>query len=694
MSLSRIAWLAGLTLVYFAAGKLGLSLAFTHASASAVWPPAGVALGALLVVGRDLWPAVLLGAFLVNVSTTGDVPSSLGIAVGNTLEAVVGAWLVHRVAGGPAALRRAEGVFRFAGLAVPIPAAIAATVGVTSLALSGLAERAALPSIWLTWWLGDTVGAIVVAPLIILWASRPRLHRNRGAALEAVLLLAAVILTAFLLFRGLILPLASGYPLAFLALPTLLWAAFRFGERETVTVSALLSAFAIWGTLDGFGPFASLPPEQSLVVLQAFIGVVTVAMLAAAAEVGGRSDSDAALVRLNQDLEARVASRTELLERTQARLIEAQQVAHIGSWEWDITNDSLWWSEELYRMYGVEPASFAASYEGFLAMVHPDDRALVESTVSRALRTGQPFSFDHRVVRTDGAVRRMYGRGRVVVDPDGRPTRMLGIGQDITERLEAEQERAKLAIEQTARREAEAANEAKDQFLALLSHELRTPVNAVMGWAHLLIEGRLEEGAHEKAIAAIYRNARIQAGLVSDLLDASRIRAGTLRLDLDTLDLAIVVGDAVESIRPMAISKDIRVVIDVAPVSMVGDAERLGQVIRNLLLNSVKFASSGGQVSLTSRAIDGHVRITVEDDGPGISADFLPHLFEQFRQADPSMTREHQGLGLGLAIVRQIVTLHGGAVEAANRAGGVGAVFTVHLPLTAPAPLAADDRPR
>jgi signal transduction histidine kinase len=144
----------------------------------------------------------------------------------------------------------------------------------------------------------------------------------------------------------------------------------------------------------------------------------------------------------------------------------------------------------------------------------------------------------------------------------------------------------------------------------------------------------------------------------------------------------------------MAISKDIRVVTDVAPVSMVGDAERLGQVIRNLLLNSVKFASSGGQVSLTSRAIDGHARITVEDDGPGISADFLPHLFEQFRQADPSMTREHQGLGLGLAIVRQIVTLHGGAVEAANRAGGVGAVFTVHLPLTAAAPVAADDTPR
>ena len=158
-----------------------------------------------------------------------------------------------------------------------------------------------------------------------------------------------------------------------------------------------------------------------------------------------------------------------------------------------------------------------------------------------------------------------------------------------------------------------------------------------------------------------------------------------MRLDLEPIDLASVAADAVESIRPMAMSKDIRVTLEFTPVTLVGDGQRLGQVIRNLLLNAVKFASSGGFVLVRGQSTGVGVRVTVEDDGPGISDAFLPHLFEQFRQADPSTTREHQGLGLGLAIVRQIVTLHGGGVEAANRGDGRGAIFTVDLPWEPPA---------
>jgi PAS domain S-box-containing protein len=679
----RLAFLTALTLVYFAAGKLGLSLAFTHASASPVWPPAGLALGVVLIAGRSVWPALLLGAFLVNVTTTGNVPSSLAIAAGNTLEAVVGGWLVLRGARRPFALRDAADVFRLAGVAVPIAAAIAATIGVGSLALTGLASPSQLGSIWLTWWLGDATGAVIVAPLLVLWW-RGRETTTPARGVETGLFIAATTLTLLVLFRGLVPAVASGYPLAFVALPVLLWAAFRFGPRETVTACAVLSACAVWGTIDGFGPFAHMPRNEALLTLQAFVGVTTVAMLGASAVVAGRADSDAAITRLNQELEARVASRTELLAKTHARLIEAQQVAHIGSWEWDVRANTLWWSDELHRIYGIEPEGFIASFEGYVSMVHPDDRDLVHATVSAAFETGRPFSFEHRIVRPDGGVRRLHGKGRVVVDDSGRAIRMLGTGQDITERRQAEDERAQLVQAQAARREAEAANEAKDQFLALLSHELRTPVNAVLGWSHLLIQGKLDESARQKAVAAIYRNATVQASLVSDLLDASRIRAGTMRLDLESIDLAAVAADAVESIRPMAMSKDIRVAMEFTPVTLVGDGQRLGQVIRNLLLNAVKFASSGGFVLVRGQATGAGVRVTVEDDGPGISDAFLPHLFEQFRQADPSTTREHQGLGLGLAIVRQIVTLHGGDVEAANRDNGRGAIFTVDLPMQPP----------
>jgi PAS domain S-box-containing protein len=680
MSARRFAWLAGLTVVYVAAGKLGLSLAFTHASASAVWPPAGVALGALLLGGRDLWPAIALGAFLVNVTTTGDVPSSVAIAAGNTLEAIVGAALVAR-AGGAGAFRRASGVFFAAGLAIPAAAANAASIGVVSLVLSGLATPDSAPSIWLTWWLGDAVGAIVVAPLVVFWIEAPRMAWRRQQLGEAALLALAFLLTILVVFRGLAPAVARGYPMSFLVLPVLLWTAFRFGQRETVTAAALLAAFAIWGTLDGYGPFASLPVGEALLVLQAFIGVITVAMLAASAEVAARVDAERELVRLNQSLEARVASRTELLERTQARLADAQHVAHIGSWEWDVAANTLWWSPELFRIYGVQPEHFVASYEGFLAMVHPEDRERAEATVRAALEARGPFALEHRIVRPDGVVRRLHGQGRVVTDDSGRPARMMGTGQDITERRRAEEERAQLEREQLARREAEAANEAKDQFLALLSHELRTPVNAVMGWAQLLRQGTLDERAREKAIGVIHRNAAIQARLVADLLDASRIRAGTMRIEVGTVDLSAVARDAVESVGPMALAKDVDILAKVEPLTLEGDTERLGQVLRNLLLNAIKFASSGGRVSLRCCADERDVVVTVEDDGPGISEAFLPHLFEQFRQADPSMTREHQGLGLGLAIVKQIVLLHHGEVGAANRAEGQGAIFTVRIPL-------------
>jgi PAS domain S-box-containing protein len=680
MSARRLGWLAGLTLVYVAAGKLGLSLAFAHVSASAVWPPAGVALAALLIGGRGLWPAITLGAFIVNLTTTGDLLSSAAIAAGNTLEAIVGAMLVGR-AGGVQALRHASGVFAIAGVAIPIASALAATVGVGSLALAGLADVAALPSIWLTWWLGDATGAVVLAPLLLFWRDTPRLEWPRAQQIEAALLVAAFLITTFVLFRGVVPAVARGYPLAFLVLPVLLWTAFRFGQRETVTVAALLATFAIWGTVEGYGPFAGLPLANALLVLQAFIGVVTVAMLAASAEVAERARTDRALVALNQELEARVASRTDQLRRTQARLVEAQAVAHIGSWEWDTVANTLWWSEELYRIYGIDQAAMGASYEGFLALVHPDDRAHVEATVRQSLEQREPFNVEHRIVRPDGLVRVLHGQGHVVRDETGRPLRMLGTGQDITDRRRAEEERVQLRSEQDKRREAEAANDAKDQFLALLSHELRTPVNAVMGWSQLLTKGNLDDRAREKAVTAIYRNALIQTRLVADLLDASRIRAGTMRLEIDRVDLAAVARDAVESVQPMAQAKEVDVATDVTPLALDGDAERLGQVLRNLLLNAIKFASSGGRVQLRCCVEAEHALITVEDDGPGISEAFLPHLFEQFRQADPSMTREHQGLGLGLAIVKSIVTLHDGEVHAANRPEGPGAIFTVRLPL-------------
>ncbi len=283
-----LATLAALTIVYFVAGKLGLTLAFLNASATPVWPATGIALAALLVLGYRAWPAVLLGAFLVNLTTTGTLASSVGIAVGNTLEAVVGAFLVVRFADGRHAFDRARDVFKFTCLAALGATMVSATIGVASLELAGLARPADYAAVWLTWWLGDATGAIVVTPVLLLWKSRPAPRWTRSRVFEAVLLLLLLLAVGGLVFGGFLPAENKSYSLEFLFLPLLVWAAFRLGPREAAAATLLLSAIAIAGTLGDLGPFVEKSRNESLLLLQAFLGVVTITTIALAAVVTER----------------------------------------------------------------------------------------------------------------------------------------------------------------------------------------------------------------------------------------------------------------------------------------------------------------------------------------------------------------------------------------------------------------------
>ncbi|NOT25035.1 MAG: PAS domain-containing protein [Acidobacteria bacterium] len=476
-----LVWMGLFTALYYAAGRLGLSLAFVNASTSAVWPPTGIALAALLLLGRQAWPIVAIGAFLVNLSTSGVLVASVAIAAGNTLEALVGVRLIQRFARGLSAFDRTPDILKFS-LAVMVSTAIAATVGVATLTTVGLAPVDDTISIWLTWWLGDAVGAVVVTPLLLLWKPPFAVEWNGRRLIELLALAVSVVVVSWGLFGA---APSSTYPLRFLLIPVLLWSAFRFGVRETATSAAVVAVIATEGTLRGFGPFARSNPNESLLLLQAFIGVTDTMMLSVAAEVKRRRTSEAELRSLNHALEARVAERTEQLMKVNDRLLEAQQVAHVGSWEWDVASNALWWSEEMYRIYGLSPSD-VTGYEAFMGRVHPEDRERVNAVVRHGLADGRAFTFEHRIVRPDGQIRVLYAAGHVVMDADGRPTRMSGIGHDITERKKDEEARAALILEQAARHEAEEVNRAKDTFLAALSHEIRTPLNAALGWAHTL----------------------------------------------------------------------------------------------------------------------------------------------------------------------------------------------------------------
>jgi len=272
--LPRVVSVLLILLIYFFLGKASLRFAFVHPSATAVWLPTGASLAAFLLWGYRIWPGILLGAFLVNLTTAGSVTASICIALGNTLEGLVGAYFVNRFARGRKAFDRTQDVFKFAFFAGMISTVVSATFGVTSLCLGGFASWQRYASIWLTWWLGDGVSDVVVTPLLVLWSKRTRVGWTRVHIVEALVLLPLLFVVGRFVFGGLLPFRGSNYPLEFLCIPLLVWVAFRFGGREAALATFILSGIALWGTFHGFGPFAMGAQNDSLPLLDLFLAVL------------------------------------------------------------------------------------------------------------------------------------------------------------------------------------------------------------------------------------------------------------------------------------------------------------------------------------------------------------------------------------------------------------------------------------
>jgi diguanylate cyclase (GGDEF)-like protein len=287
-----LAIVAVLAVVYFGTAKLGLRFAFVNPSATALWAPSGITLAAFLIFGFRVWPGAFLGAFFANLTTAGTILTSISLATGNTLEGIAGCYLVGRFARGPHAFERAQDIFKFAFLAGMASTTISATVGVTSLSLAGFADWKEFGSIWRTWWLGDGVGAVVVTPLVLLWKENPRLNWTREQVVELAVLFVGLFFTAGIVFGGRFHSEVRNYPLEYLSIPFLIWAAFRFGRRKAATATCVLAGIAIWGTMQGYGPFSRETLNTSLLLVQSFVGIVAVTSLALAAEVSERKRAD------------------------------------------------------------------------------------------------------------------------------------------------------------------------------------------------------------------------------------------------------------------------------------------------------------------------------------------------------------------------------------------------------------------
>ena len=377
-----------------------------------------------------------------------------------------------------------------------------------------------------------------------------------------------------------------------------------------------------------------------------------------------------------QDLELlqRIARRYQALASTEGSII----------WVVDPRLNPTGRNEAWEQYTGQTPSDYMR--RGWLSAVHPDDRRRLGAKTAEALKSAKPLTIELSIRRADGVYRRNLIRA-VPVFANGIVTEWIGTATDIEEARQTADELADALNEQRAlRAEAERANRAKDEFLALLSHELRTPLNAIMGWAHMLRDGIPEEMARH-AIEVISRNARSQKQLVEDLLDVARIAGGKLDLEPADTDIREVARAAVDAALPAARQKSIELSI-VCPSSAVivhADPNRLQQVSANLLSNALKFTGSGGRVRVVVAERGDRTELAVEDTGAGIEPEFLPYVFDRFRQADASLNRAHGGLGLGLWVVKQVVDAHGGTVSVESSGAGKGTTIRVQIPRTIPA---------
>jgi two-component system sensor histidine kinase VicK len=555
----RLALLAG---AYFGMAKVGISLASDLSIVSAVWAPTGIALAALVVWGYRAWPGVALGALAAEATSGVPLLTAVGMTVGNTLEALLGAFLLMQVAGFRPTLERVRDVFALVVLAGLVSTTVSATFGVASLWLGNQLSGGELPASWRVWWLGDVAGDLLIAPLLLVLATRPRLDFSLRRLNEVLCLIGLTVAASVVVF-------SHEVPITFLVVPPLAWAALRFRQWGAVFGTITVTSIAVWFTAHGSGPFAQVPPDSRLLLSQGFMAVAAMTTLLLAAMTSEREDASEALQRAHDDLNERVRERTaqleasiqelalqstiganmaegimlvrasdstivyasptfehifgygsgeldglpvsvldvpdepspettaeeiiaavqehgswrgeihnvkkdgtelwcaanvssfehpdygtvwlsvqgditarkqaqDELEKREAQLGEAQRIAQIGSWEWDIKRDEVSWSDQLYRIHGVEAEGFTPSYEAFLDGVHTDDRAMVERTINRAFADCRPFEYEYRCKLPEGGHRVLHAQGRVEADGRGRPSKMLGTCQDVTELRRAE----------------------------------------------------------------------------------------------------------------------------------------------------------------------------------------------------------------------------------------------------------------
>ncbi len=646
----------------FATAKIGLPPALIQPGAAAVWLPAGVALAALLVLGYRSWPGVFMGAFFFHLEASDAVAASFGMAAGSTLEALAGAWLLNRFADGLGAFRRMPGVLMFAVLAALGSTMAGATSGTASLLLEGLVLPADAGRVWLASWFGDAVGVLVAAPPLVLWCSGPKLRWRGRRSLEAAVLGMCLATLSLLAFDARFLGGAAGHPLKSIAIPPLLWAAYRFGPRGAATAVLLLYGGAAYGVLDSPAALPEGPFREGWLALQAFLGAASVTSLSLAAAVSEHARA------MDEVRESEERYRLVLETATDAVLtVDSRGRIHLAN-------------AAAEKLFGYTRAEM---------LNRPLTMLMPEASRTRHLAAFQEYlatckrhlpwrGTEHSVLHKDGRevpVEISFGEYWA-----GGERFFIGIIRDLTKRKAAEEVRARMEDEMRQSQKMEAIG----RLASGIVHELNSPLHSILTLSALL-EEKLErvplpeaEAEEVRKIAEILRKgAHRSACIVRNLLAfARRGLRQTVALDLsDVLRSAVELVDHAFSMQGVRIE----VAFPSAPARVLGDSDALQQMVVNLLVNARDAMGRGGTITLSARRAGDRVEVSVGDEGIGMAPEVQARIFEPFFTTKPSGS----GTGLGLSLVHAIVRDHGGAISVES-APGRGSVFRIQLPLLPP----------
>ena len=657
-ALSYLAAVAGLAVVYFFMARVGLRFASIGHSVSLVWPPTGIALGALAILGYRFWPGIALGAFLANAASPVPLLTAAAIAVGNTLEGLVAAFLLRRTAGPRPRLEVARSLRTLVFLAAPAGALVSATIGATTLWMAGEISAGGILSTLAVWWTGDLLGALVVAPVILTWAaSREPLRIPRGVLEITMLCLGTVVAAELVLGR---LPLLGKVDYLYLLFPFVMWAALRFGARGASLMTLTLSVVAVWHTTQGAGLFIIGSSTGTMFAVACYLGVVAITGLALAAAVAREQESA-----------------TETLRQRDAQLRVALDGARMGIWSWSAERNTLVWDETLRRLYGLAPADQVTSYEDFLSRVHPDDREFVNQSVRRAVAEGGRLDYEFRIILPDGRIRWIADHGRVITAGLDGTVAMSGVCIDVTDRKATEEQlRHAHRMESVGR------------LAGGVAHEANNQMSVVLSAADFVLRRHDIPEAVRMDMDYIRRAAERTAAVTSQLLAFSRRQI----LRPQVLDLNAAVRRFETTLRRV-MGEDcavrLRLSEHVQPVK--ADPGQLDQILLNLALNARDAMPRGGALTVETFPAEltpsmwglkpevkvrpgSYAVLAVTDTGHGMDKKTLSHIFEPFFTTKGI----GQGTGLGLSTVYGIVKQSDGYIWAYSEPGQ-GAAFKVYL---------------